>query len=61
MDDLTRLTCSGRNPHSMAFQIPTAGTDIYKGSYFIQIIGDWNALPESVVSFAKIEDDCVAE
>ena len=34
------LSRSGRNPHSILFQNPIAGTDIYKGRKF-----HWNALP----------------
>ena len=45
----------------MAHQTPTAGTDIYKGSFFPQTIGDWNAPPESVISSAEIADGCVAK
>ena len=46
--------------YSMAFQIPIAGTDIYKGSFLPQTIRDWNALSESVISSAEVADDCVA-
>ena len=60
IDDLVPLNRSGRNHHSMAFQTPTAGTDIHKGSSFPQTIRNWNALPESVISSAEIADDWVA-
>ena len=43
-DDLIPITQSGRNHHYMAFQTRTTGTDIYKGSFFSQIIRDWNAI-----------------
>ena len=45
----------------MGFQTPTAGTDIYKGSSFLQTIRNWNTLPGSVISSAEIVDDCVAK
>ena len=41
----------------MPFQTPTAGTDIYKRSFFPLTIRDWNALPESLISSAEIADD----
>ena len=44
----------------MAFQIPIANTDVYKGNFFLQTIGDWNALPDSLISSAEDADDCVA-
>ena len=45
----------------MAFQTPSAGTDIYEGSFFPQTIRDWNSLQESVISSVEIEDVCVAK
>ena len=36
-----------RNHHLLAFQIPMAGTDIYKSSFFPQTIRDWNLLADS--------------
>ena len=42
-----------RNHHLLTFQIPTARTDIYKGSFFRQTIRDWNALPDSFISSAE--------
>ena len=35
-----------RNQHSMAFQIPTAGVEAYKCSFFPQTIRVWNVLPD---------------
>ena len=46
-------TGRGRNQHSMAFQTPIANTDVQKGSFFPQIIRDWNALPDSLISSAE--------
>ena len=57
-DDLTR---SRKNHHSLAFQTPTAGTDIYKGNFFPQTIRNRNVLPQSVTSCAEVVDDCVAK
>ena len=37
-----------RNHHSLTFQIPMAGTDIYKFSFFPQTIRDWNSLTDSL-------------
>ena len=45
----------------MAFQTPTAGTDIYKGSFLPRTIRDKNTLPESVISSAGAADDYVAK
>ena len=42
-DDLIPKTRRARNQHSMAFQTPIANTDVYKGSFFLQTIRDWNA------------------
>ena len=52
----------GRNQHSMAFQTPIASTDTYKGSFFPQtIIRDWNTLPDSLIFYAEVAEDCVAK
>ena len=59
-DDFIPKTRRCRNQHSMAFQTPTANTDVYKGSFFPQTIRDWNALPDSLVSSAEGAEDCVA-
>ena len=59
-DDLIPPIRSCRN-HSLAFQIPTARTDIYKGSFFPRTIRDWNALPDSVISSAEGAKDEVAK
>ena len=45
----------------MAFQTPIANTDVYKGSFFPQTIGDWNALHDSLISSAEDAEDCVAK
>ena len=58
-DDLIPKTRRCRNQHSMAFQTPTASTDVYKGSFFPQITRDWNALPDSLISSAEDAEDCV--
>ena len=54
-DDLIPKTRRCRNQHSMAFQTPIANTDVYKGSFFPQTIRDWNALPDSLISSAKMQ------
>ena len=43
-DDLIPKTRRGRNQHSLAFQIPSAGKDVYMYSFFPQTIRDWNDL-----------------
>ena len=60
-DDLIPKTRRCRNQHSMAFQTPIANTDVYKGSFFPQTIRDWNALPDSLISFAEDAEDCIAK
>ena len=60
-DDLIPKTRRCRNQHSTAFQTPIANTDVYKGSFFLQTIRDWNALPESLISSAEDAGDCVAK
>ena len=62
-DDLIPKTRRCRNQHSMAFQTPTANTDVYKGSFFPQTIRDWNAFPDSLNLISSTEDaeDCVAK
>ena len=60
-DDLIPKTRRCRNHHSMAFQTPIANTDVYKGSFFPRTIRDWNALPDSHISSAEDEEDCIAK
>ena len=60
-DDLIPKTRRCRNQHSKAFQTPIANTDVYKGSFFPQTIRDWNALPDSQISFAEDAEDCVTK
>ena len=46
--------------HPKAFQTPRiANTDVYKCSFFPQIITDWNVLPDSLISSAEDAEDCV--
>ena len=49
------------NQHSMAFQTPITNTDVYKGSFFHQTNREWNALSDSLISFAEDAEDCVAK
>ena len=44
---------------SLTFQNPTERTDIYKDSFFPQIIGDWNVLPDSIIFYTECADDSV--
>ena len=42
----------------MAYQVPIAiNTDFYKCTYSPQIIRDWNALPDSLISSAEGAED----
>ena len=59
--DLIPKTRRFRNQHSMAFQIPSASVEAYKFSFFPQTIRDWNVLPDSLISFAELSDDCVSK
>ena len=60
-DDLIPKTRHGRNQHSKAFQTPIANTDVYKCSFFLQTIRDWNVFPVSLISPAEDAEDCVAK
>ena len=59
-DDLAPFTQRG-NHLSMAFQKPTAVTNIYKGRFSPRTIRDWNALSESLFFSAEVAHDCVAK
>ena len=59
MDDLVLPNRHTRNHHSLAFQTPLAGTDIYKSSFFPQTIRDWNSLTDSLISTSECADDLV--
>ena len=48
-----------RNHHSLAFQIPMAGTDIYKSSFFPQTIRDWNLVTDSLITASECAVDSV--
>ena len=65
IDDLIPKTRRGRNQHSLAFQIPSASTDIYKYSSFPlpQTLRDWNDPPESLISSSEqlLSDDGVSK
>ena len=58
-DDLQPPNRRSRNQHPMAFQVPYARTDIYKYSFFLDTIRDWNALPAAIISFAESSEDPV--
>ena len=60
-DDLIPLVRRCRNDHSMAYQVPIANTNIYKCNFFPQIIRDWNALSDSLISSAEGAKDGVAK
>ena len=50
-----------RNHHSLAFQTPMAGTDIYMSSFSLQTIRDWNSLTDSLFSASECAEDLVAK
>ena len=56
-DDLIPQIRYSRNYHLLTFQTPAARTDIYKGSFFPQTIRDWNALPDSIITFVEGAED----
>ena len=47
------------NRHSLAFQALLAGTDIYKSSFLLRAIRDWNSLPDSLISASECAEDSV--
>ena len=49
-----------RNQHQMAFQVPYTRTGIYKYSFFLDGIRNWNALPASIISSAESSKDSIA-
>ena len=58
-DDLVPTNRRTRNHHSLAFQSPLAGTDIYKSSFFPQTIRDWNTSTDSLISASECAEDSV--
>ena len=50
-----------RNHHSLAFQTPLAGTDIYKSSSCPQTIRDWRSVTYSLISASTYAKDSVAK
>ena len=60
-NDLVPPTRRTRNHHSLAFQIPMAGTDIYKSSFFPQTIRDWNLVTDSLISASECAVDSVTK
>ena len=51
-----------RNHHSLAFQTPLAGTDIFKSSLSPQTsIRDWNSLTNSLISASRCAEDSVTK
>ena len=60
-NDLVPPITRTRNHHSLAFQIPMAGTDIYKSSFFPQTIRDWNLLTDSLISTSECAVDSVTK
>ena len=50
-----------RNHHSLAFQIPVAGTGIYMSSFFPQTIRDLNSLTDSLFYASECAVDSVTK
>ena len=50
-----------RNHHSLSFQIPMAGTDIYKFSFFPQTVRDWDLLTDSLIAASECAADSVTK
>ena len=59
--DLVPTNRHTSNHHSLAFQAPLAGTDIYKSSFFPQTIRDWNSLTDSLISASECTEDPVTK
>ena len=56
-NDLVPPNMSTRNHHSLAFQTPLAGTNIYQFSFFPQTIRDWKSLTDSLISASEYVED----
>ena len=50
-----------KNHYSLAFQIPVAGTDLYKSSFFPQTIRDWKSPTDSLISVSECAVDSVTK
>ena len=50
-----------RNHHNLAFQTPLARTNIYKSSYFLKAIRDWNSLTDSLISVSELAEGSVTK
>ena len=61
INDLVPPSRRTRNHHSLAFQTPLAGTDIYKSSFFPQTIRDRNSLEASIISADECAEDSVTK
>ena len=60
-NDLFPPTRRTRNHHSLAFQIPMAGTNIYTSSFFSQTMREWNSLTDSLISVLECAVDSVTK
>ena len=60
-DDLVLPNRHTRNNHSLAFQTPLTGTDIYKSSNFYQTITNLNSLTDSLISASECAEDSVTK
>ena len=58
-DGLIPTIRRSRNHHSLTFQTLAVRTDIYKGSFFLQTIRDWNARPDLIITSAESAEDDV--
>ena len=43
-----------RGSHQFKFNVPYANKDIFKFSYFLRTVVDWNCLPEAIVSSSSL-------
>ena len=63
-EDLIPKNIRCRNQHSLAFQIPSPSKEAYTSSFLpqtIMYISDWNYLPDYLIFFAEMSDDCVSK
>ena len=43
-----------RGSHQFKFNVPYANNDIFKFSYLLRTVVDWNCLPEAIVSSSSL-------
>ena len=54
------MHCRNQHSHGIANTL-SASVEAYTCSFFPQTIRDWNDLPDSLISFDEITDDCMSK